>query len=49
MKNIYIKNEAKKGFMNWTKQGLKYLQKLNIKDRVIEYKIKKNLEKLKRN
>jgi hypothetical protein len=49
MKNIYIKNEAKKGFRNWTKQGLEYLQKLNIKDRVIEYKIKKNLEKLKRN
>lgn len=31
------------------KKDLEYLQKLNIKDRVIEYKIKKNLEKLKRN
>ena len=25
MKNIYIQNETKKGFKNWTKQGLEFL------------------------
>ena len=25
MKNIYIQNEAKKGFKDWTKQGLEFL------------------------
>jgi len=29
MKNIYIKNEAKNGFKNWTKEGLEFLSKDN--------------------
>jgi hypothetical protein len=44
MKNVYIQNEAKKGFKDWTNQGLE----LSSKDKRIQYKIKKKLEKLKR-
>ena len=48
MKNIYIQNEARKGFKNWTKQGLDFLLSLTSKDKRMQYKIKKKLEKLKR-
>ena len=48
MKNIYIQNEARKGFKNWTKQGLDFLLSLTSKDKKMQYKIKKKLEKLKR-
>ena len=30
MKNIYVQNEAKKNFKDWSKQGLEFL--LNIDD-----------------
>ena len=48
MKNVYIQNEAKKGFKDWTKQGLEFLLSLSSKDKRMQYKIKKKLEKLKR-
>jgi hypothetical protein len=48
MKNVYIQNEARKGFKDWTKQGLEFLLSLSSKDKRIQYKIKKKLEKLKR-
>ena len=48
MKNIYIQNEARKGFKNWPKQGLDFLLSLTSKDKKMQYKIKKKLEKLKR-
>lgn len=48
MKNIYIQNEAKKGFKDWTKQGLAFLLSLTSEDRRIKHKIKKKLDKLKR-
>jgi len=48
MKNVYIQNEAKKGFKDWTNQGLEFLLSLSSKDKRMQYKIKKKLEKLKR-
>lgn len=48
MKNIYIQNEARKGFKDWTKQGLDFLLSLTSKDKRMQYKIKKKLEKLKK-
>lgn len=48
MKNVYIQNEAKKSFKNWTKQGLEFLLSLTSKDKRMQYKIKKKLEKLRR-
>ena len=45
MKNIYIQNEAKKNFKDWTKQGLEFLLSLTSENRRIKYKIKKELEK----
>ena len=48
MKNVYIQNKAKKGFKDWTNQGLEFLLSLSSKDKRIQYKIKKKLEKLKR-
>ncbi|MCG3696042.1 hypothetical protein L5F39_00335 [Aliarcobacter butzleri] len=48
LKNIYIQNEAKKGFKGWTKEGLAFLLSLRNKDERMKYKIKKKLEKLKR-
>ncbi len=48
LKNIYIQNEAKKGFKSWTKEGLEFLLSLTSRDKRMKYKIKKKLEKLKR-
>ena len=45
MKNVYIQNEAKKNFKDWTKQGLEFLLSLTSEDRRMKYKIKKKLEK----
>ncbi len=39
---------SKKSFKNWTKQGLEFLLSLTSKDKRMQYKIKKKLEKLKR-
>ncbi len=36
MKNIYIQNEAKNNFKNWTKQGLEFLLSLTSKDKRME-------------
>ena len=40
MNNIYIQREAKKGFRNWTKQGLEFLLSLTNENRRMKYKIK---------
>ena len=45
LKNIYIQNEAKKGFKGWTKEGLEFLLSLTSKNNRLRYKIKKQLEK----
>jgi hypothetical protein len=45
LKNIYIQNEAKKGFKGWTKEGLEFLLSLTSKDKRLKYKIKKQFEK----
>lgn len=48
LKNIYIQNESKNNFKNWTKEGLNFLQKYyqNIKDKNERKRIRKILEKL---
>ena len=39
MKNIYIKNEAKKNFKGWSKQGLEFLLTCELQEDVkTEYK-----------
>ena len=43
MKNSFVRDE------NGYKNLIKYLLKLNIKDAVIEYQIKRKLDKLKKN
>ena len=43
MKNSFVRDE------NGYKNLIKYLLKLNIKDAIIEYKIKKKMDKLKKN
>ena len=48
LKNIYIQNEVKKGFKGWTKEGLEFLLSLTSKNKRLRYKIKKQLEKLRR-
>jgi len=48
LKNIYIQNESKNNFKNWTKEGLEFLLSLSSKDKRMQYKIKKKLERLKR-
>ena len=48
LKNIYIQNESKNNFKNWTKEGLEFLLSLTSKDKRMKYKIKKKLEKLRR-
>ena len=45
LKNIYIQNEAKKGFKGWTKEGLEFLLLLTSKNKRLRYKIKKQFEK----
>ena len=44
LKNIYIQNEARKGFKGWTKEGLDFLLSLTSKDKRLRYKIKKHIE-----
>ncbi len=45
MKNVYIQNEAKKGFKDWTKQGLEFLLSLTSKDkRECNIKLKRSLK-----
>ncbi len=46
MKNIYIQNEAKNNFKDWTNQGLEFLLSLTSKDKRMQYKIKKKFEEL---
>ncbi|MDN5048592.1 hypothetical protein [Aliarcobacter butzleri] len=48
MKNQYIYQEARNNFKDWTKQGLEFLLALTSKDKRMQYKIKKKLDKLKR-
>lgn len=48
LKNEYIYHESKNNFKGWTKQGLDFLLSLTSKDKRMQYKIKKKLEKLKR-
>lgn len=50
MKNIYIQNEAKNNFKDWTKEGLNFLQKhyQNIKDKNERKQIRKILKELNR-
>lgn len=48
LKNIYIQNESKNNFKNWTKEGLEFLLSLTSKNKRMQYKIKKKLERLKR-
>ncbi len=43
MKNSFVRDKS--GYKNL----MKYLLKLNIKDAIIEYKIKRKLDKLKKN
>jgi hypothetical protein len=45
MKNLYINREARRNFKDWTKQGLEFLLSLTSKNRIMKYKIKKELEK----
>ena len=45
LKNEYIYQEARKGFIGWTKEGLEFLLSLTSKDKRIRYKIKKQIEK----
>lgn len=44
LKNIYIQNEARKGFKGWTKEGLNFLLSLTSKDKRLRYKIKKQIK-----
>ena len=48
LKNEYIYQESKNNFKDWTKEGLEFLLSLTSKDKRLRYKIKKQLEKLKR-
>lgn len=48
LKNIYIQNESKNNFKNWTKEGLEFLLSFTINEKSMKYKIKKKLEKLRR-
>ncbi len=45
LKNIYIQNEVKKGFKDWTKEGLEFFLSLMNKDKRLKYKIKKEIKK----
>ena len=48
LKNEYIYQEARKGFIGWTKEGLDFLLSLTSKDKRLKYKIKKQIKKSKR-
>ena len=45
MKNIYIKNEAKKDFNSWTKQELEFLLLYPYLSKRIKTKIESKLKK----
>ena len=45
MKNLYVYQEAKNGFVGWTKEGLEFLLSFTSKDKRLRYKIKKQIEK----
>ena len=47
LKNKYIYQEAKKGFIGWTKEGLEFLLSLSNRDKRLRYKIEKQIEKSK--
>ena len=49
LKNIYIQNEARKGFKGWTKEGLDFLLSLSNRNKRLRYKIKKQIEKYTKN
>ena len=44
MKNIYIKNEAKKDFNSWTRQGLEFLLLYHSLSKRIKTKIESKLK-----
>ena len=44
MKNIYIKNEVKKNFKDWTKQGLEFLLLYPYLSKRIKTKIESRLK-----
>ena len=44
MKNIYIKNEAKKDFNSWTKQGLEFLLHYSNLSKKIKLQIQSKLK-----
>ena len=44
MKNIYIQNEAKKGFKGWTKEGLEFLLLYPSLSKRIKTKIESRLK-----
>lgn len=46
MKNIYIKNEAKKNFKGWSKQGLEFLLNRNDIAENMKLKVRKAIDKL---
>ncbi len=48
MNYLYISRKAKKDFTDWIKQWFEYLEKLNIKDRIIELETKNKYDKLKK-
>ena len=43
LKNIYIRNEARKNFKGWSKEGLEFLLSTN-KDERLECNLKKTLK-----
>ena len=45
LKNIYIQNEAKKGFKGWTKEGLEFLLLYPSLSKRIKTKIESKLKK----
>ena len=45
MKNIYIKNEAKKNFKGWSKQGLEFLLNIDDVNKNMKTKVKKAIDK----
>ena len=46
MKNIYVQNEAKNNFKDWTKEGLEFLLNRNDIDENIKLKARKVIDKL---
>ena len=46
MKNIYVQNEAKKNFKDWSKQGLEFLLNIDDVNKNMKTKVKKAIDKL---